>query len=162
MAKADFCRPAKCLPGVAATPSPKNCAGAFRRTQLKHWPTHLWQHAVVRLGLQDDLDVTTPEPATDPDNRATDPCHYPRPRRRKQAISGQDCGALVMVHGASSPCPADRVHWPESLCGKATAHHLFHRSLGGNGTLTQCDGTAHARVIPKLRGHDVIVDGVAE
>src|SRR5205809_1122102 len=33
--------------------------------QLKHWPTHLLRHAVVRLGLEDNLYVTVWEPTTE-------------------------------------------------------------------------------------------------
>src|SRR5262249_13195273 len=33
--------------------------------QLKHWPTHLLQYAVACIGLEDNLPVTTAEPATE-------------------------------------------------------------------------------------------------
>src|SRR5262249_31672507 len=33
--------------------------------QLKHWPTHFLQHPVACIGLEDNLHVTTAEPATE-------------------------------------------------------------------------------------------------
>jgi hypothetical protein len=48
----------------------RNRTGTFRRIRLKHWPTHLHRHAVVRIGLEDNLYVTEWEPTTEPSQAA--------------------------------------------------------------------------------------------
>jgi hypothetical protein len=69
----------------------------FPRMQLKHRPTHVLPHAVVRIGLEDDLYVTAWEPTTEPSEAA--------PARALRSAVICFASSSRFAHGSRTPTP---------------------------------------------------------